>query len=748
VTTTTYSGACSTTTDPALKARETCSDAFGRLIQVLEDPAGLNYETDYTYDVLNNLLTINQKGGSNHSALWRARTFAYDGLSRLTSATNPESGTVTYTYDGNGNLSTKTSPAPNQSGSATVITTYTYDPLNRLSKKSFSDGTTPTVQYGYDAVALTGCTTTPPSLTDANPLNYRTAMCDGAGAESWNHDPMGRILTDSRITNGTNWPVSFTYNLDGSTASIVYPPTSWPETLTITPGGAGRPLSESGGFGMYAHNGHYAPNGAACYYIAEWGGSTHISLFNSRFEPTRIYSADINAPAASNTNPCPSPTQNGNLVDLSYNYVDTNGHNNGNVAAITNNVVTARSQNFTYDSLNRLSTAQTSSTYSTDTANCWAETYSYDPWGNLYKLGANTATQSAYVGCSQESGFDYSNFISGKNQITYTGFAYDAAGNIMTPPGAGAVTYNAENQLVSAGGVTYEYDGDGNRVYKSNGTLYWYGSTGAPLAESDFSGNLIHRYYFFNGIRVARWEWDFDNGQGLNQVSTYSYDALGNTRLLHGFNGQWDISEYYPFGGERLIQAVSPNTQYKFTGKERDSESGLDNLVARYYSSSLGRFMRPDPDNAGAATRVPQSWNAYSYVLNNPMNATDPTGLWCVWEDVSHDDRPEDGGFTEEQCDKEGGHWDPTDTITGMDAEGNISQELLVLGEITDNDRIIIVSQGVNNLTTVSSLSDVGVNGLMWAGAVEGAAELPGAARGGWQVIASWRMASTESRII
>jgi RHS repeat-associated protein len=65
----------------------------------------------------------------------------------------------------------------------------------------------------------------------------------------------------------------------------------------------------------------------------------------------------------------------------------------------------------------------------------------------------------------------------------------------------------------------------------------------------------------------------------------------------------------------------------KFTGKERDSESGLDNFGARYDSSSIGRFMSPDPENVGASPDDPQSWNAYAYVMNNPMNSTDPDGL-------------------------------------------------------------------------------------------------------------------------
>jgi RHS repeat-associated protein len=62
------------------------------------------------------------------------------------------------------------------------------------------------------------------------------------------------------------------------------------------------------------------------------------------------------------------------------------------------------------------------------------------------------------------------------------------------------------------------------------------------------------------------------------------------------------------------------------TAKERDKESGLDYFLARYYASSLGRFNRVDPMNAGAAPSNPQSWNGYSYVFNNPLLFVDPTG--------------------------------------------------------------------------------------------------------------------------
>lgn len=67
---------------------------------------------------------------------------------------------------------------------------------------------------------------------------------------------------------------------------------------------------------------------------------------------------------------------------------------------------------------------------------------------------------------------------------------------------------------------------------------------------------------------------------------------------------------------------------YKFTGKERDSESGLDNFGARYYGSSLGRFMQVDPKQFSLRTLAnPQKWNKYAYVLNNPLRYVDPDGL-------------------------------------------------------------------------------------------------------------------------
>jgi len=641
---TAYSGNATTVTDQTGKSHKSLTDSLSHLAQVFEDPVGLNFETDYQYDVLGNLLCAGQKGTNTGTfttcastpATWRLRTFTYDSLSRLLTATNPESGTISYTYDANGNLTTKTSPAPNQTGSATVTVAYCYDALNRLTSKAYTTSTTcpqtsPVASYSYDQTSFSG-------LTIANGNGRRTGMTDqsGNGFEAWSYDSMGRVISDKRtIYTGTasySKTIPYTYNLDGSLASIATP--SWPDGShpslnTYVQGGAGRPTVLNTGFTNFVNNIHYTPSGAICYMQAHWGRDFSVtSSFNNRLQPSTIYaigqtSGHGTPPAQCASVPLiPDDPYTSNMVRYTYSFIDASGHNNGNVASITDGLTANYSQTYTYDSLNRLKTAQTTSTHATDANNCWAETYNYDPWGNLLKLGADTVNQSAYIGCSQESGFDFTNFTGTNNRITASGYGYDAAGNLITNPGVGTQTFDAENHLVSAGGVTYTYDGDGKRVMKSSGTIYWYGMNSDALMETDLSNNMTFAYYFLNGARVARSDLS-------NSVQWYFTDHLGTSRTVWSLGGV-DRSDFYPFGGER-VHSSSTTNRYKFTSKERDPESGLDNFGARFDSSTLGRFMSSDDTSADDHEGSPQGLNLYSYVQDNPENAIDPDGRDCVF---------------------------------------------------------------------------------------------------------------------
>jgi RHS repeat-associated protein len=69
-------------------------------------------------------------------------------------------------------------------------------------------------------------------------------------------------------------------------------------------------------------------------------------------------------------------------------------------------------------------------------------------------------------------------------------------------------------------------------------------------------------------------------------------------------------------------------TEHHFTGKERDTESGNDYFGARYYASSMGRFLSPDPSNLSVDFWLPQTCNRYTYGLNNPVSMVDQNGLW------------------------------------------------------------------------------------------------------------------------
>jgi len=124
--------------------------------------------------------------------------------------------------------------------------------------------------------------------------------------------------------------------------------------------------------------------------------------------------------------------------------------------------------------------------------------------------------------------------------------------------------------------------------------------------------------------------------------------------------------DYLPFG--ELNSSDSAVTSHKFTGDERDGETGLDHTLFRKYSSTLGRWTTPDPASLSVASPAfPQSWNRYSYVLNNPLSFSDPSGLWCVWQDGTHDDDEADGGIGADACTAAGGLWDGTDGLTGCD---------------------------------------------------------------------------------
>jgi len=594
--------------DEGSKMRETWTDGFGRTIEVDEPGSGvsLNSNTCYSYDGMNRLMSVSH----TYNSATQTRSYTYDGLSRVTSVTAPETDALATTYYYTTSSGTLCSGNPSAVCRRTdprgITTTYTYDALGRLTGKTYSD-TTPAVTYFYDQSTANG-------LTITNGKGRRTSMTDVSGVTAWSYDADGRVLTEQRKIGTVTKSIAYAYNGDGSLKSITYPSG---RIVNYIIGDAERATTATDANGtQYAVAASYAATGALSGVI--YGQATGFSGMNlTQSYDTRLDLTSIKASTPSASTPI-------NLVYCYYQWesgaCETTVGNNGNVSVIANNNDTGRSESFAYDSLNRIASVTTGASSGID---CWGQSFGVDPLANLITINS---TQS---GCS--IGTLSASAITTTNQLGFSPApSYDLAGD-MTNDGQYSYTFDAEKRITSGGGVNYTYDGNGVRVEKSTGTFYWRAISGRVLAETDTSGNTKNEYIYFAGKRIAWWD------SSGNSYYIYS-DALGSTRTITKSNGTvcYD-ADFTPYGQEVAHTNNCPSTyNYKFTGYERDAETGLDYAFARYYNSRLGRFMSADTLAGGAGD--PQSLNRYSYVTNRPLIAIDPAGLKLIlldWDDGS-----------------------------------------------------------------------------------------------------------------
>jgi RHS repeat-associated protein len=414
-------------------------------------------------------------------------------------------------------------------------------------------------------------------------------------------------------------------------------------------------------------------------------------FFNNRLQPCRI------AVISTGTAPTSCADSNkGNVLDAIYDFAQGTA-DNGNVYKITDNrtSMSGRSVNYDYDALNRIKDAYTD-------GNLWGETFTIDPWGNLYGIGA-------YSGKPQIENLSQTS----NNSNQFAGMSYDAAGDLLND-GLNNYTYDGEGRIATGAGVTYAYDGDGKRVKKSNGKLHWYGAGSDPLMETDFSGNLQYEYIFFGGKRIARQD-------GSGNRNYYFADHLGTARVVTNASGSvLDDSDFCPFGRECYVALSSSGNAYKFTGKERDPESGLDEFGARYYTSQYGRFMTVDEFPGGivdpftgqqieqpgplpyADVTDPQTLNKYAYVRNSPLRYVDPNG-----HEILYDDRLQNAQLVK-------------DTVSAILANPNTSAYLsgyvgkenpnlvIMSGDLSNGDTRVTNADGTTTTTKVMGNTDPG----------------------------------------
>jgi RHS repeat-associated protein len=177
---------------------------------------------------------------------------------------------------------------------------------------------------------------------------------------------------------------------------------------------------------------------------------------------------------------------------------------------------------------------------------------------------------------------------------------------MISAPGK-TINYNYDNMPKAINGTTFVYDSSGQRV-KKNSTVYI-----GKLYECT-SGTCI-KYIFAGGNRVA-----MKTGSSVYYNHT---DHLGSTNVITDKDVIVKEEDYYlSFGKTRGTDTWF--SKRKFTGQEKDQETGLYYYGARYYDPAVGRFISPDSIVSDPIN--PQSLNRYTYVLNNPLRYTDPTG--------------------------------------------------------------------------------------------------------------------------
>jgi RHS repeat-associated protein len=625
VTTYSYLGNCTTVTDPAGKWKKHTTDALGNLIHVSElAPGGGTHETSYAYNLLNQLTLVSMPRGS----LTQTRTFNYNlATGRLTSATNPETGTVSYTYNGDGSLATKTD-ANNQQ------TTYTYDTYGRLTQAAgytYSYDTNPfDSNYSWNAAGrLTAVAWTSSSMG----MNFK---------EMYSYSPaglmLGKRLRLSTTRGGfdaetSDLQATFTYDNEGRYLGPQNYP-DWPQSFSYpTPDTLGRPsgitansLNPGDPSRLIIKDVIYGPAGELqqVRVYQDWAYLKQTFNYNNLFQLTRQTAVS---------------EYNGSTTVQDTEYRFAAGQNNGRITQMKD-WVSGEEVTYSYDSLNRLIQAST-------TGSEYGLNWTYDGFGNR-------TSQEVFKGLGVSS---YLNYDGQTNRIATPGYGYDANGNLTVMPFL-TMQYDVQNRMTQSVSTTngtklYAYAPSGSRVAQSappdpvyyqfnTWSITFYGPDGRRAADCSaayvapdprypqrlvlqascdtvyvyFGGKLVRKEYkptLQDGLWVYPWNWP-------SWGATLATDRLGSVQT-------GSKTTYYPYGEER--DATNNDTQ-KFATYTRDRATSLDYANARYYSSQIARFTTADPYQSSGGPADPPSWNRYAYVQGDPVNANDPTGKFLV----------------------------------------------------------------------------------------------------------------------
>jgi RHS repeat-associated protein len=274
------------------------------------------------------------------------------------------------------------------------------------------------------------------------------------------------------------------------------------------------------------------------------------------------------------------------------------------------NAVGGETVTYTYDSLNRLLTANGSG---------WGDQYGFDPFGNLL-----SKTVTAGSAPSMSISVNTAN-----NQIQgVDGLGYDANGNTTTNFNGGVsntLIYDAENRVSTYQpylglSTSYAYDTQNQRIWSWPGTTDTWGNvSGYTVNIYTPSGQKIAAY------TVAPEVADY-NGQATPFMASglATSDQYFGSRRLAPMDQLGSAGTYYPWGENK--GSTNPQDTWSYATYWADSISGLDYANNRYYSNAYGRFMTPDPSQG--SPKDPRTWNRYAYTGGDPVNFVDPSGIY------------------------------------------------------------------------------------------------------------------------
>jgi RHS repeat-associated protein len=564
VVSTVYSGNEATVTDQAQKKRKSVTDALGRLKQVYEDPTGSSLLTTYEYDTLGNLTKVIQDNNPQ-APIQPPRIFGYDPLSRLRTATNPESGTITYDYDNNGNLKKKTDALG-------VYIEYVYDALNRntsadYSNTSIGNPNIPDITRSYD-----GATNGIGRLWQSYAGGNETVGTSVEHNKIVSYDAAGRPRDQrQRFKSGGVWSSEYqtqrAYTLTGNVSSQTY---ASGRVISYSYDGAGRTSAFSGNLGdgtqrNYSTGILYSPLGG----MTKEQFGTSIPIYNKLFYNSRGQLAEMRA-GISYTGPADLGRERGSITN-SYssqcagmcggsNSTTPMPDNNGNLRQQehwipdgSGAMQASYAQSFAYDSLNRLQRVTE--------ATSWQQEFVYDRYGNRTIHQTNTWGTGI-----PKPNFGVNNTTNRLTAPIGYSMTYDARGNLITDTftGAGSRTYDAENRMIEAWGGNsqwqyYTYNADGQRTRrKIDAVETWqiYGFDGELLAE-----------YSANGAAASpQKEYGYRNGQLLITAEpgtgvVFSDDFNDNSLDTSKWNIDYPTSPIsVSESGQRLQITLAPNT--------------------------------------------------------------------------------------------------------------------------------------------------------------------------------------------